>query len=317
MKMRSHLPLGWVALGLLAALASGCGTSTTAPGPNSATDGGQVATTLSATATLTDDGLAEDASQTSAASASVGPAGEGFAEPLSVQATIKPHTWWQKVTAETPTWSFAFSDTDTTGHPRACIATLSKHMTGSLFIVPASAADTTQPDLAHTITKPLDKTLTRKILLSRLQFNGKWVWKVVQVTGAFVTTPGATTTIVNIHLHSKSGVDTTVTDPLQWFALRHVIKFGTSDSVTVTVKTMRSDDVVYIHRWDWRHRLHNNLDGTYSFSWVTSAWGGWRYFGIQAMSRGSIYDDTLPFDMQAWHLPFRVVGGQPDVDYYP
>ena len=33
------------------------------------------------------------------------------------------------------------------------------------------------------------------------------------------------------------------------------------------------------------------------------------------MSHGSIYDDTLPFDMQARHLPFRVT--QPPVNYYP
>ena len=79
----------------------------------------------------------------------------------------------------------------------------------------------------------------------------------------------------------------------------------------------RANDPVLIHRWDWRHRLKNNLDDTYSFSWVTSAWGGWREFGFQAMTHGSIYDDTLPFDTQAWHLPFRVAGGPPDVDYWP
>jgi hypothetical protein len=110
-------------------------------------------------------------------------------------------------------------------------------------------------------------------------------------------------------------VDTTITDPTQWITLPTVLSFGPSDSVTVTVTTSRTDDAVYIHRWDWRHRLHNNLDYTYSFSWVTSSWGGWRWFGIQAMTHGSIYDDTAPFDMQAWHEPFRV--GQPDVDYWP
>jgi len=33
------------------------------------------------------------------------------------------------------------------------------------------------------------------------------------------------------------------------------------------------------------------------------------------MSNGSLYDDSARFDMQAWHIPFRV--SQPDVDYYP
>ena len=69
---------------------------------------------------------------------------------------------------------------------------------------------------------------------------------------------------------STSGVDTTITDPLGWFSVRHIIQFGTNDSVAVTVTTSRNDDPVFIHRWDWRHRLRNNLDGTYSFKWVTS-----------------------------------------------
>jgi hypothetical protein len=140
---------------------------------------------------------------------------------------------------------------------------------------------------------------------------------VVQVTGAFVSTVSPQTDIVSLHIHATSGVDTTIVDPMQWFSLRHVLEFTTNDTVTVVVTTTRTNDPVFIHRWDWRHRLRNNLDGTYSFTWVTTAWGGWRWFGIQAMSHGSLYDDTLPFDMEAWHFPFRVVGGQPDVDYYP
>jgi hypothetical protein len=43
------------------------------------------------------------------------------------------------------------------------------------------------------------------------------------------------------------------------------------------------------------------------------AGGGWRCFGIQAMTHNSISDDTAPFDVQAWHMPFRVDQG--DVDY--
>jgi hypothetical protein len=122
---------------------------------------------------------------------------------------------------------------------------------------------------------------------------------------------------VSLHVHSTSGVDTTITDPLLFFPLRGVIAFTASDTVTVTAQTALTNDAVFIHRWDWRHRLHNNGDGTYSFTWVTSPWGGWRHFAIQAMSHGSLYDDTLPFDSRAWHLPFRVIGQQPAVDYYP
>jgi hypothetical protein len=306
--MRLHLRPAGIAVALVAIFAAGCSKSPTAP-TTQASDQSQVAATLTAAAPLVDDGLAEDGSQVPASA--FGPAG-----PASLEAAVKPFTWWQHITAETRTWSFAWADTDASGHPNTVIATLTKHLTGELVIIPVSPTDSTMADTTR-ITKPIDKTLTRKVLLQRLSLGGGRQWKVVQVTGAFVETQGATTHIVSIHLHSSSGVDTLITGPLQWNALRHVIKFGTLDTVTVTVTTSRLNDVVYIHRWDWRHRLRNNLDYTYSFSWVTSAWSGWRHFGIQAMTHGSIYDDTAPFDMQAWHLPFRVAGGQGDVDYYP
>ena len=301
-----------IGVGLIAgiALASGCSKSPTAPIDNTPlTDGQQVSATLGAAATLVDETLAEDPTQIGA--------NETFSPTTSrIQTAIKPFAWWQHIVNETRTWSFAFADTDTTGHPTTCVATLTKHMTGSLVIIPQSPSDSTMADTT-TIAKPLDKTLTRKILLKRLTINGGRYWKVVSITGAFVTTPGATVQIESIRLQSKSGVDTTITDPTQWITLRSIVKFAVNDSVTLTVTTNHTNDAVFIHRWDWHHRMRNNFDGTYTFSWVTSSWGGWRHFGVQAMTHGSLYDDAAPFDSQAWHLPFRVVGGQPDVDYYP
>jgi hypothetical protein len=296
-------------LALLAALATGCSKSSTAPGSNSTSDLSQVNSTLTASATLVDDGIDEDNSQVSAQASSVGSGGP------STELAIKPLAWWQNVTHVTRTWTFAFSDSDTTGHPTTCIATLNKHMTGTFVVIPQSAADSTLPGTR--IDKPLDKTLTRRIELKRVLIDGLRLWRIAGVTGGFMTTPGAVTHLVSLHLHSTSGIDTTLTDPTQFFPLRSVIAFGPLDTVTVTATTLLPNDPVFIHRWDWRHRLHPNGDDTYSFTWVTSAWGGWRHFAIHAMSHGSLYDDTLPYDAQAWHFPFRVTGQQPAVDYYP
>ena len=316
--MASRLIAVTGSLTLAAMLAAGCGSkSSTSPTPPLSTDQSQVASVLSAASTLTDDGLAEDPSRTGALVAGPEQLQGELSDPNATQAFIRPFAWWQHVTQITPTWTLSFADTDASGRPTTCIATLDKHMTGSLVVIPTNPSDTTQADSAHTVVKPLDKTLTRRIKLSRLLIGTERVWKVVQVTGAFVSTVSPQTDILSLHIHATSGVDTTIVDPLQWFSLRHVLAFTTNDTVTVTVTTTRTNDPVFIHRWDWRHRLRNNLDGTYSFTWVTSAWGGWRWFGIQAMSHGSLYDDTLPFDMEAWHFPFRVVGLQPVVDYYP
>ncbi len=300
------------AIALLAALAlTGCSKSTTAPGSSASLDVTQVNNTLTTSAALVDDNLAEDATQVPAA-----PAAEptkGFA----TEATIVPFAWWQTVASETRTWSFAFGDTDsTTKRPTTCIATLSKQLHGSLVIVPRDPADTTIGSTTR-FTKADDRTWVRRVRLQRLLIAGSPAWRVTGLTGAFVETASPTTHLVSLHVHSSSGVDTTIVDPTQFFGLRQVIAFTTQDTVTVTATTERSNDPVFLHRWDYRHRMHNNLDNTYSWTWVTSPWGGWRHFGVQAMTHGSIYDDTLPFDMQAWHLPFRVIGQQPAVDYYP
>ncbi len=303
--MVSRTVPSWIALGLLIAFASGCGSkSPTAPTtPSTPGDQAQVVTTLNAAASLVDDDLEESSIQSSATA--VQPAGSA-----SVESAIVPYRWWQNVTSVTRTWSFAFSDTDATEHPNVCVATLSKHMTGSLVIVPLA-------DTLSTLTKPLDKTLTRLVRLERLLLGGSRVWKVVEVSGAFVTTPAPnnTTHIVSVRLVA-TGVDTTLTDPLQFLSLSHIIRFAGSDTVHLTVTTMRTDDPVFIHlNGIYRWRLHNNLDGTYSTQWVTSEWPGWRHMGVQAMTHASLYDDTAPFDMQAWHFPFRVTQG--DVSYYP
>ena len=312
--MRSRLWLVGAGLGVIAALAAGCGSKSPTSPTFGSNDQTEVAATLASAPTLVDDSLAESSNHVAASALRAEAGGFAMASgpggPHALTAAIVPYQWWQVITRLSRTWTFAFSDTDSTGRPATCIATLHKHMLGSLVIVPVS-------DTLTRVTKPLDKTLVRMAMLKRLLIGGVRSWRIVEVTGALVTTPAPnnTTTIQSIRLQSSSGVDTTVTDPLQFFSLRHVIRFATSDSVTLTVTTTRTDDAVFIHRWDWRHRLHNNLDGTYTISWVTSPWSGWRHFGIQALSHASLYDDTAPVDQEAWHLPFRVA--QADVNYYP
>src|SRR5262249_32467270 len=144
-----------VPIAMLLAIAGCSKTSPTSPA--SSTPAGQVSATLATAVDLVDDGMAEDGTQYSSSLVA------GGATPM---AAGRPVPWWQKVTAETRQWSFAFSDSDATG-PNTCIATLTKHMTGFFVIVPPNAADTTQPSTTR-IRKPLDKTLTRRVLLSRV-----------------------------------------------------------------------------------------------------------------------------------------------------
>ena len=115
-------------------------------------------------------------------------------------------------------------------------------MTGQLVVIPASATDSTMADSGNTVRKPLDKTLTREIKLSRLLIGSAREWKVVQVTGAFVSTIAPTTSILSLNIHSSSGVDTTIYNPLQWFSLRHVLKFGLASSTQLLREAIRWHD---------------------------------------------------------------------------
>jgi hypothetical protein len=301
--MRSRSVPGWIPTVLALVVAAGCSKSTTAPTVAPPSDQAQVTTTLAAASSLVDDPIGESTLQASATHLR-------RADVTAIQAAITPYKWWQTVNNVSRTWSFAFSDTDATGHPFLCTVTLTKHVTGQFVIVPLS-------DTTTTIQKPLDKTFTRQILLQRLLINGDRVWKVVEVTGSLGSTPPPynTSQIVSVHLVA-TGVDTTLTDPQQFFSLRHVIRFAASDTVHLTVTTTRTDDPVFIHlNGIYRWRLHNNLDNTYSTQWVTSAEGGWRHMGIQVMTYATLYDDVAPVDTRAWHFPFRVLEG--DLNYYP
>jgi hypothetical protein len=79
------------------------------------------------------------------------------------------------------------------------------------------------------------------------------------------------------------------------------------------VTTLRNDDVVVLHRLDHRFRMHNTGDNTYTAVLRPRARGfGMLHFGVDAMSNGTLFDDTLPYDAQRWVLPFAMARGELD-----
>ena len=55
---------------------------------------------------------------------------------------------------------------------------------------------------------------------------------------------------------------------------------------------------------DMRFRLKNNGDDTYSGTFRTGWLTGVRHFGVNALSHGTLFDDTAPYDSQRWVLPY-------------
>ncbi len=149
-------------------------------------------------------------------------------------------------------------------------------------------------------------------------------WRLISLSGTEIVSDSATVGIVSVNLSSTGGADTTFTD-VSTLVLKNDIKvFAARDTITVTVTTNNTDDVVLLHYPAWsagnhqrhhmRTELTNNGDGTYTGTWVTRGMV-WRhgqlrnpprYITVDVLSRGTVYDDTLPYDSIAWGFVYRV-----------
>lgn len=302
MKKLVALALG---LALAGALVAGCGKSgPSEPGNASATpnaeDVSQVNAVVSANSGYVDENVYEsnDPARLEAAG--------------SATAAIRPLYWWRAIRSVTRRFETQFLDPDSTGRPTTAIVTVHKRLLGSFNILVGDSI--TSPD--SLLRKPLDDRWERRLMLKRVRSDGTdgSLWRLVGTSGVEVTSAGAVTAIQSVRV--QAGVlDTTVTDPLELHRLRRVLLIPTGTEVTVTVTTASAGDIVLFYRWMHRARCHNNGDGTFTFRWTTGTEGGLRHFGVNALSRGTLFDDAAPYDSNAWLFPFvvyeadAVVGG--------
>jgi hypothetical protein len=149
-------------------------------------------------------------------------------------------------------------------------------------------------------------------------------WRLTGISGTEVLSNPATVGIVSVHLQSVGGVDTTYTDVASLADRESLLTFAPLDTVTVTVTTGNTDDVVLLHhpayraghggRHHVRRELTNNGDGTYTGTYVTRGlvwFNGMlmaprRHFTIDVLSDGTVYDDTEPYDSNAWSIIYWV-----------
>ncbi len=306
--MRTKLLLAASLLALTGLLA-GCSknSSITDPArtnpPASSAEQAKVASTLASEPTLVEDGLMESADVTS------------FGALPGTFAAIQPLRFWRRITDVQRSYQFAFSDTDSTGRPTRAVVTVNKLLTGTFNIATAVPGDS---DSVVVIHKPLSDRWVRRILLRRVP---SWrddgpEWRIVATSGVQVTSQGATTHVQSLRVQAP-GLDTTLTDPLAFQYLRGIVRVNPGDQVTLTVTTQRNDDVVVTMMFGHRVRFQNNGDNTYTAVWTVPQ--PWQYgegpmpmgapvlhFGFDALSHGTLFDDTAPYDSQAWVLPFVI-----------
>ena len=322
--LRSTLPL----LLAIAAIA-GCGKSSNEvsnriTNPGGTTDNGAVMDQAAIAASMADapelieDALAESGAETALGTGLVTDRGT---------ALIRPVTFWRRIERVERRFEFAFSDTDSTGKPTTALVTVHKHLFGTFNILagpaPATALAGDPPPPApaprdtnlRVIHKPLADHWVRRVLLKRVAppagdnlatLDGRPRWRIAATSGVQVTSRGATTEIASLRVQAGP-LDTLITDPLALFRLRRILKFAGGDDVHLTVTTGRNDDAVLLVLRDLRLRFRNNGDNTYSGVFRAAWLRGVNHFGVNALSRGTLFDDAAPYDSKAWVLPYVVV----------
>jgi hypothetical protein len=300
--MKKHLALALGLLFVVGALAGCGGKSTQTSGPSSsgntggatAADQAQVADELANNTPLVEEDVYQSDTPMQLDGGSSG------------TALVRPLRWWRHIDSNTRTFQTDFSNPDSLGRPTMATVTVRHHLLGTFNLV---AGDTAAGDTSRTlIKKPLDDNWVRKLLLRRVRIDSlglSQTWRIVGTSGVKVTSKDAVTHIAWIRV--QAGLrDTTISDPLELHRLRRVLWIADNTAVHITVKTNSSDDVVVLYRNDGRRRFHANGDGTFSIDFVTGDFPGLRHFGVNALSRGTLFDDVAPYDSQAWILPFAV-----------
>ena len=233
----------------------------------------------------------------------------GSPEPLEADATgsfaaIRPFRFWREIRDVKTEFSTEFLNPDPNGRPLLAIVTVHRALSGAFYVAGVTESDTTRT----LVRKPLHDQWTRRIALVRRPVPDDTVltrWRLAGTSGVDVRTRDGATRIVSLRIET-AGLDTVVTDPLELHRLRHVLRFRASTEVRLTATTLAADDVVLFRGADLRRRFHNNGDGTHSFRFPSGEFTGLRHFAADALSHGTLYDDELPYDSNAWALAYVV-----------
>jgi hypothetical protein len=290
----------WLSLFLFAAAGlAGCGGSTSLQSPAGAdpaggTDEAQIATELQANPDYVNEGVWQDETPMTLDE------GSGFA-------AIRPLRFWREIRHVESDLHTEYLNPDPNGRPLLAIVTIRRHLLGSFNILAGSvtAEDTTRA----LVRKPLDDLWTRRIALVRFPLPGDTAlsrWRLAGTSGVDVRTRDGDTRLASLRIQSGD-LDTTITEPLELHRLRRVLKLAPDAEVRLTATTADPTDVVLFHGFDLRRRFVNHGDGTHSFRFPSGHFPGLRHFGVDALSRGTLFDDAERYDANAWILAYVVL----------
>ncbi len=297
--MKKHLALA-LGLMLLAVAIAGCGkssslTSTDGTSGGTAVEQAKVNATLASDLTLIEDEISQDETPVDLTE------GAGMS-------IVRPYRWWREVRNVDRTFDTQFSDPDSSGRPTRALVTVNSTLTGSFHVI---VGDTAAGDTARRlVSKPFTDLRVRKLALIRVNRESSLAdtlrreWRIVGTSGVEVATQNGATNIQSIRVQAGA-LDTLITNPLELWRTRRLLFLPPNTQITLTLTTSANDDLVFLRGHDRRFRFHPNGDGTFTASWLT----GDRpvpvqHFGVEAMSRGTLFDDAAAYDANAWILPY-------------
>lgn len=296
--MKSH----WrqlVALAGFALALAGCGksSSSTAPDTSASSDVADATVGVTASPTLLADDLFD---VTAATGASAHPA-----EPMTA---IDPLGFYRWFSSGTRNLTFAFSDSDSAGRPRQADVTVRRDLYGMFHII-KRPPEGSPPDTHNVVHKPLHDVWTRHLHLVRELAEGphglESHWRVQSASGVSIASLPGDRSISSVHLEGV-GLNVTFTDPAQLMSLTQLPRVAANDSVTVTMTPGATDDVCVLYWHDHRERMHPNPDGTFSARVAVGSGLGLRGIGVNALSHGTLFDDTAPYNSLGWIVPVWV-----------
>jgi hypothetical protein len=245
-----------------------------------------------------------------------------------VDAPITPLRWGRFISGVTRTVTTTILPGDT-----MAVAHVEKTITGTFRI------KGTEGNIDTVISKPFTDVAVRNLLMRKVNFLDTAVWRPAgtSLVDGQTTPPPADNKITITQVQVFTPTDTvTITDPTTYYLRYRWLPFhdgerrdcpefrgGDKVIVQVTVVSASADTDLVALRYGFGfalaigRRQHmtlmsqtNNGDGTYTrlyqTTWYSHFFTGFFNVGVDAVTRGTLYDDSLPYSASWWGIPYRV-----------
>ena len=247
-----------------------------------------------------------------------------------VSADLTPLRYGRFITSITRTVTLTIDSSDT-----IAVAVIDKDIVGVFKIKGIDGIGDTV-----LVEKPFNDKSKRQVVFKRVRRESReyWTnWKPVSASlvAGGTAAPNDRVTIVKVEVFLPNGDTLTVTDPTnyflryKWIAGWHrgrrdlpVLLPGQSLLTRATVNSASADTDLVSLRFGWdqfhkrRSAFHivsetNNGDGTYTRvfekAWLAHLHPGYFNAGVEAMTKGTVYDDAEAYSISWWAIPYRVV----------